>query len=279
MSFRLQVWDRGEYASRDHVAFDLGEPQLDLVEPGRVGRSEVQLDVRMLCKERLQPAWSCARTGCRRSHGSPFPRLVGDDVGEERDELQPRYGDRSSCPALRPVLVLKAAYSDSVPCRKYSKPWRSARPGDSGKHRSLRSNAWIAVFSSTQNTAACCGGFRYSPMISAALLSKSGSVGSHVTLQPVRLQSVLRPHPRHHHVRHTELLRQPPAAPVRGAVSGFLARCIENPSLQLRRQPGRHDSSRAQQRTVSMTPSGLQRVFVDRRQPPAGRGLCGPVLR
>ena len=49
-----------------------------------------------------------------------------------------------SCPAPSPVLVLNAAYSDSVPCRKYSKPWRSARPGDSGSTGSLRSSAWIA---------------------------------------------------------------------------------------------------------------------------------------
>jgi hypothetical protein len=33
----------------------------------------------------------------------------------------------------------------------------------------------MAVVSSTQNTAACAGGFRYNPMMSAALVSKSGS--------------------------------------------------------------------------------------------------------
>jgi hypothetical protein len=33
---------------------------------------------------------------------------------------------------------LNAAYSDSVPWRKYSKPWRSARPGDSGNTGSNR---------------------------------------------------------------------------------------------------------------------------------------------
>ena len=79
-------------------------------------------------------------------------------------------------PSTSPVLVLKAAYSDSVPCLKYSKPWRSARPGDKGRTGSLRSSAWMAVFSSTLNTAACCGGFRYSPITSAALTSKSGSL-------------------------------------------------------------------------------------------------------
>ena len=35
--------------------------------------------------------------------------------------------------------------------------------------------AWIAAFSCTQNTAACCGGARYNPILLAALDSKSGS--------------------------------------------------------------------------------------------------------
>jgi hypothetical protein len=52
---------------------------------------------------------------------------------------------------------------------------RSARPGDRGSTGSSRSSAWIAVFSSTQNTAACWGGSKYRPMTSAALASKSGS--------------------------------------------------------------------------------------------------------
>ena len=69
-------------------------------------------------------------------------------------------------PSTSPVLVSNAAYRDSVPFRKYSKPCRSARPGESGNTGSLRSSAWIAVISSTQNTAACAGGSRYSPMMS-----------------------------------------------------------------------------------------------------------------
>src|SRR5438309_8924322 len=34
----------------------------------------------------------------------------------------------------------------------------------------------MAVFSSTQNSAACCGGLRYRPMMSAALASNCGSL-------------------------------------------------------------------------------------------------------
>jgi len=49
-------------------------------------------------------------------------------------------------------------------------------PGDNGKTGSSRSSAWIAVFSSMQNTTACCGGSRYKPITSAAFVSNSGSV-------------------------------------------------------------------------------------------------------
>jgi hypothetical protein len=44
------------------------------------------------------------------------------------------------------------------------------------QHRVLAVKRLVAVFSSTQNTAACAGGFTYSPMMSAVLRSKSGSL-------------------------------------------------------------------------------------------------------
>src|SRR5206468_11609556 len=47
----------------------------------------------------------------------------------------------------------------------------AALPGEGGSTRSSRSRAWITVFSSTQNTAACCGRFKYNPMMSAAFLA------------------------------------------------------------------------------------------------------------
>jgi hypothetical protein len=44
MSFSAQIGDGGEDATGDDVALDPGEPQFDLVEPGRVSRREVQPD-------------------------------------------------------------------------------------------------------------------------------------------------------------------------------------------------------------------------------------------
>jgi hypothetical protein len=41
------VSQRREHASGNDVALDLGEPEFDLVEPRRIGRSEVQVNFRM----------------------------------------------------------------------------------------------------------------------------------------------------------------------------------------------------------------------------------------
>ena len=49
--FASQIRDRGENAAGDDLAFDLGEPDLDLVEPRGIGRGEVQLHARMLLQE------------------------------------------------------------------------------------------------------------------------------------------------------------------------------------------------------------------------------------
>jgi hypothetical protein len=37
-----QIKNRSEHTTSDHVAFDFGEPDLDLIEPRRIGRCEVQ---------------------------------------------------------------------------------------------------------------------------------------------------------------------------------------------------------------------------------------------
>ena len=58
--FSAQVGDRGKDAARDHVTLDLAEPQFDLVEPGRVGRGEVHMDLRVLGKERIDLLCLCA---------------------------------------------------------------------------------------------------------------------------------------------------------------------------------------------------------------------------
>ena len=45
--FASKIFDGGEYAACDHVAFDPGKPDLHLVQPGGIGGCEVQFHVRM----------------------------------------------------------------------------------------------------------------------------------------------------------------------------------------------------------------------------------------
>ena len=46
-----QVGDGGEDPPRGDIALDLGEPEFDLIEPGRVGRRVVKMDGRMRHQE------------------------------------------------------------------------------------------------------------------------------------------------------------------------------------------------------------------------------------
>src|SRR5215469_17752710 len=59
----------------------------------------------------------------------------------------------------------------------------------------------------------------------------------HVAVEPLRLQSVLCPYPRHHHVRDRQRQTQLARAPMRRPVSRLpLQRPIQDPRLQSRRQ-------------------------------------------
>ena len=150
----LQVRDGSEYAAGDDVAFDLTEPQLDLVQPRRVGGREVQVNLGVRRQEVLD---RCALVGREvvGDHVDLFAaRLVDHDVGEERDELGGGVPRRRFAEHLA-GLRIEGGIQRQRTVTKVLKavPFGPARPGDSGSTGSLRSSAWIAVFSSTQNTA------------------------------------------------------------------------------------------------------------------------------
>jgi len=110
------------------------------------------------------------------------------------------------------------------------------RPGDNGRTGSSRSNAWIAVFSSTLNTAACCGGSKYSPMISAALLSNSGSLLGPCSSPTDAAAAWLE---LHGGFANAQFLGQLAARPMGAAVGGFLLRSTEHSPLHRRCRPAR----------------------------------------
>lgn len=75
-----EVGDRDEDTSSNNVALDLCEPQLDLVQPGRVSRSEVQMHVWMI-GEKLLDSLCLVRRKVVSDYVNLFAaRLIGDDV-------------------------------------------------------------------------------------------------------------------------------------------------------------------------------------------------------
>src|SRR5262245_16289308 len=81
-----EVWDRREDASGQEVALDLGKPQLDLVEPRRVGRREMQVDVRMVQQKGAHRLRLVRRQVVRDHMNFTALRLAGYDLAQEVDK-------------------------------------------------------------------------------------------------------------------------------------------------------------------------------------------------
>ena len=91
-----------EDAAREQVAFDLGEPEFDLVEPRRIRRGEMKVDVRMFQEERAH-GLGLVRRQVVGNHMDRAPlRLPSHDLAEKVDK---------GCAGVsrHRVLVLKAA--------------------------------------------------------------------------------------------------------------------------------------------------------------------------
>jgi hypothetical protein len=81
----LAVGYRSEHATRNHIALGCPEPQPDLVEPRGVGRSELQVNLRMRCQEALDRRSLVSRDGVG-NHVKPFAPGLADDARKEGDE-------------------------------------------------------------------------------------------------------------------------------------------------------------------------------------------------
>ncbi len=85
--FLLKVFDRREDPSSDDIALNLGEPELDLVQPGRVRRRKMQTHRRVRLQKLGHPL-GLVRREIVRNHMDLLARgLMGHEVRQERDEL------------------------------------------------------------------------------------------------------------------------------------------------------------------------------------------------
>ena len=116
------------------------------------------------------------------------------------------------------------------------------------------------------------------------LLLKVRVISRHVAIEPLRLEAVLGPHPRHHHMTDLELRSQPARAPLSGPVGrGTLARPLQNARLQRRSQrAGLLPSVSAEQPCQPLFPKSLAPAINKRIiavQLVANRGPCMACLQ
>ena len=83
----VKVTGGGEDAAVDEVAFDLAEPEFDLVEPRGVGGGEVQVDVLMQGQELGHPLGLVSRDIVKNDVNLLARRLLRDDGPKEGHEL------------------------------------------------------------------------------------------------------------------------------------------------------------------------------------------------
>jgi hypothetical protein len=133
-----QVGNGGEGAARQQVSLDLRKPEFDLVEPGRIGRGEVQMYVRVLEQEGAHGLRLMGREIVRDDVNRSPLRLTGDDVIEEVDKGRTRVPRHGLAEHFARLGV------ESGEQRKGAVPVvleAVARPGDSGSTGSRRSSA------------------------------------------------------------------------------------------------------------------------------------------
>jgi hypothetical protein len=116
--FASQVGDSSENAAGDDLAFDLGEPDLDLVEPGRIGGREVKPDSRMLLEE-LADRLSFVGGEIVEDHVNLLPRRAqGYDLLKKGDELAAGMaGSGFTVDATGGGIERCISYKESVPWR------------------------------------------------------------------------------------------------------------------------------------------------------------------
>jgi len=231
--FSLQVGNGGEHTAGDDIALGLAEPQFNLVQPRRVGRSEVQVNLRMRRQEVLNRL-ALVRREVVDNHMDLFAAgLVDHDVGEERDEFSAGrvrcsltqhlagLGVERSIEGKRAVPEVLETVTLEAPRRKRQYrvlPIESLNRGLFIDTENLRVRRRIQI----------------QPDDVGGRLLDVRIVRGPVSLDPMQLQPVLAPHARHHHVADLQTSGQFVRTPMSRAVRGRPSRRVQNARFQLR---------------------------------------------
>jgi hypothetical protein len=230
--FSSEIVDGGKDASGDDLSLNFGEPDFDLVKPGRVGGCKMNADLRMIGQKVVDEFGFMGR------------EIISDDVDLASDGLGRHY-------TVKKIDKLGAGMALSGLAKDFS---------TSGIKGSVKGKGSVAVILKTmslgpawrkrQNRIQTVQGLDSSLFVYAkdggmirrveikadnvgGLLLEVGIVTKHVTAQSVRLKAVASPNPRNGHVIGAELGGQSTAAPLGGSILRATTRPFQNSRLQL----------------------------------------------
>ena len=231
-----QVSQRREHAAGNDVTLDLVEPEFNLVEPGGVGRSEVQVNVPMSFQKILDLPRLMGREVVGNYMDLLAAPLIDDNVRQEGHKLRRRV----SCGRLAQHLAGlgvegRLERQRAVPEVLKAVPFGASRR--ERQHRIFPVECLDRCLLIHREHRRMRRSVQIQPNDIGGLALKVWIVGGHVAIQPLRLEAVLDPHPRHHHMTDLELPCQPARAPLRGPVRRrMLESPFQNPCLQRRGQ-------------------------------------------
>ena len=83
----VQISGRGKDAANNDIAFNFGKPEFDLVEPGRIGGSVVNMDAGMIDQKLFHALCLVSREVVDNDVNLALARLMSEEMGKKGDEF------------------------------------------------------------------------------------------------------------------------------------------------------------------------------------------------
>jgi hypothetical protein len=222
-----QICSRGEDAAVDEVALDLGEPELDLVQPRGIGRREVQAHVLVQGQELAHPLGLMRGEVVEDDVNLLMIGVLGHHRAQKSDEL---FAGVTGCGLTDNLARLgveggierEGSASDVLetvalcPTRRHGQD--RIPPVESLNGRLLVQAEYDRVLRRVE----------VEPNHVSSLGLEVGIVGSHVAFEAMRLEPRPSPYPGHSHVRDTQMAGKLAAAPMSTPVRGRFASRAED---------------------------------------------------
>ena len=215
--FLAEILDRGKDPAGDDLALDLREPELDLVEPRGVRRREMQVHRRVGLQKLGDPSGLVGREVISDHVNLLTGGLIGHKVCQKGDELF--RGMPVRCLAQHfSGLGIECGVQRERAVPVIFEPMPFGPPRRQGQHRIFAIQGLNGRFLIHAKHGRMLGWVQIQADDVRSLRLKIWIGRGHIALQPMRLESMLRPDPRDPHVADPEVGCQFAGTPMRGPV-------------------------------------------------------------